>query len=133
MQRPNLYRFIQFILVIVAFATVGCGLSTTSLNDVISDELNLTNSPIEGIAAAGAPLDGIVFLKASGSSMSISTYVNDTGFYHFSDNQIDALEGTPPYILKIEGTVGGGQNTLYSIARTRGRININPISDLGKD
>ena len=130
MQKPNLYRFIQFILTIVAFATLGCGLNTTSLNEVISDESNLTNSPLEGVVAAGAPLSGIVLLKASGSSMTVSTAVNDSGYYYFTDEQIDTLNGTAPYILKIDGTLGQSKNTLYSIARTRGRVNVNPISDL---
>ena len=92
MQKPNLYRFIQFILTIIAFATLGCAdLTPPPLNEVISDESNLSNSPLEGVVAAGAPLGGIVLLKASGSSMSVSTAVNDSGYYYFTDEQIDTL------------------------------------------
>ncbi len=130
MRKPNLYKFTQFIPIFIAFALIGCGLSTTSLDEPMSDALNPANNPLEGIAAAGSPLNGIVFLKASSSAMTISTKVDDSGYYIFSDNEIDAIGGTSPYVLKVEGTLGGEKHILYSIARSRGRVNLNPISDL---
>lgn len=130
MRKHKLHKFTRLIPVFITLSIIGCGLSTTSIDESISGNQDPANNSIEGIASAGAPLNGIIFLKASDSAMSISTTVDDSGYYAFHDNEIDSMGGTPPFILKVDGSFGGKNKTLYSIARNRGRVNLNPISDL---
>lgn len=100
------------------------------MNEPMADEEFQVNS-LFGVASAGAALDGLVTLRATSSSgTEISTSVNNEGYYEFSDSALNQLGGVAPYVLKINGTVGGRNLTLYSIGRNRGRLNINPITDL---
>lgn len=83
------------------------------------------NSPtaVSGVAATGAPIAGIIYLKdAAGRELSTAT---TNGSYSFN---VAAL--SPPFMLKAEWTLNSTTYTLFSCASGAGTANINPLSNL---
>ena len=81
---------------------------------------------VSGVAAAGAPLVGTVYLKDSSSpAKELSDTIAADGSF-----SIDVTGLTPPFILKAQGTAGGVSYTLCSFAPGPGIANINPYSNL---
>ena len=84
MSKLNNYLFSCTSILIVIISIVGCGLSTTSINQPITDIESEFNS-LFGVASAGAALGGLVTLRATSSNgIEISTTVNADGFFEFS-------------------------------------------------
>jgi hypothetical protein len=81
---------------------------------------------ITGVAAAGAPIAGIVNIKGANGAMA-STTIGVDGTYSFTDADLAAL--TAPYILWAQGSVNGKSLSMYSAGIADGRINITPITD----
>lgn len=83
-------------------------------------------SAVTGVAAAGAPLVGTVYLKDSSSpSKELTTTIAADGSFSF-----DVTNLTKPYLLKAVGTSGGTSYTLYSLVTDAGVANITPLSHL---
>lgn len=81
---------------------------------------------ISGVAAAGSPLSGTVFLKdASVPARERSAPIAADGSY-----ALDLAGLTPPFLLKAVGSSNGSIRTLYSFAPASGVANINPLSHL---
>ena len=84
------------------------------------------SSTVSGVAAAGAPIVGMVYLKDSSSSYKeLSSTINANGSFSFN---VDGLK--PPFILKAQGASEGTNYTLYSFSPAAGIANINPLSHL---
>lgn len=78
---------------------------------------------VEGIAAAGAPLSGTVYLSdASFPAREVTAPINQDGTY-----AIDVTGLQAPFILKAADASG---NTWYSFAKAPGIVNINPLTNL---
>lgn len=85
-----------------------------------------STSTVSGVAAAGAPLVGKVFLKDSSTpAKELSTAINADGSFSFN---VDSL--IPPFILKSEGVAGNANSEFYSLSLGTGIANINPLSHL---
>lgn len=81
---------------------------------------------VSGVAAAGAPLVGTVYLKDSSTpTKELSGTIGANGSFSFN---VDGLK--PPFILKAQGTSGGTNYTLYSFSSGPGITNINPFANL---
>ena len=83
-------------------------------------------STVSGVAAAGAPLVGTVFLKDSATpAKEMSSTIGADGSFSFD---VSALK--PPFLLKAQGTIGSTNYTLYSYSSGPGIGNINPFANL---
>jgi hypothetical protein len=99
-----------------------CGGGSSGGGDTIPPD-NTPAKTLVGVAAAGAPIVGIVNVKGSNGATASSTIGID-GFY---DINVDDL--SEPYILYAEGSVNGKSIRIYSASITDGRINITPVTD----
>lgn len=79
---------------------------------------------VSGVAAAGAPLRGLVWLKDAGGVTRGPTTLDINGTFSF-----DTAGLTPPFYLKALGAVGGESYELYSIT-LQGTGNINPLTNV---
>ncbi|OPY68006.1 MAG: hypothetical protein A4E57_01994 [Syntrophorhabdaceae bacterium PtaU1.Bin034] len=109
--------------VVLAFLLLmGCGGSDTTS----PPETSGTTATISGVAAAGAPLSGTVFLKDSSNPVKeVSQGIAADGSFSF-----DIANLTAPFLLKAVGTSGGQNFTLFSFKSASGTGNINPLSNL---
>jgi len=104
------------LVVVIATGCSGGGGGTTPPQQ--------TPHTLSGIAAAGAPIVGIVNVKGANGATA-SSNIDSTG--HFS---LDVTNLTANYILFAEGRVNGKTIRIYSAAVAEGNINITPITDL---
>ena len=80
---------------------------------------------IQGVAASGAPLSGVVTLKdAAVPSRVITTSSAANGSFSFHTSGL-----TQPFMLSVSWTDSSGTNQLYSFANGSGTANINPFSN----
>jgi hypothetical protein len=85
-----------------------------------------SSQTVAGVAAAGAPLSGTVYLKdSSNPANEISVPIGVDGTFSFNLIRLKA-----PFLLKAIGSVNGNGLVLYSFAATAGVANINPLSHL---
>jgi|GEM_PF-7071593 len=83
-------------------------------------------SKVSGVAAVGATITGDVYLTYSGCSVPLHYHTGSDGKYSFD---VSGLAG--PYMLRVDYTVNGSQQSLFSFAGTQGgTANLNPISNL---
>lgn len=78
---------------------------------------------VSGVAAAGAPIVGIVNVKGANGATASSPIELDGSY------SIDVTDLAAPYILYAEGAVNGKSIAIYSAAIAAGTINITPITD----
>lgn len=78
---------------------------------------------VSGVAAAGAPIVGIVNIKGANGTTASSPIELDGSY------SIDVTDLAVPYILYAEGSVNGKSIAIYSAAIAAGTINITPITD----
>jgi sugar lactone lactonase YvrE len=91
-----------------------------------SGTINPPAQTVSGVAAAGTPLNGTVYLKETASTASErSAAVASDGSFSFDVSGLSA-----PFLLKAVGTANGKSYTLYSFASGTGVANINPLSHL---
>jgi hypothetical protein len=111
-----------FIALTISLFFVGCGGGSGS-----SDSSNsIASQTVTGVAAAGAPLIGTVYLKDSSSPANeLSAPIEADGSFSFN-----VYWFTPPFLLKAVGTVNNNNFELYSFAPEAGIANINPLSHL---
>lgn len=83
-------------------------------------------STVSGVAAAGSPLVGTVYLKDSSTpAKELSDTIDANGSFSFN---VEDLK--PPFILKAQGTIGSTSYTLYSFSSGPGTANVNPFADI---
>jgi uncharacterized membrane protein len=87
---------------------------------------NSAPQTVTGVAAAGSPIVGTIYLKDS----SVPAQERSTQTAADGSFKIDVNGLQEPYLLKAVGTVNGTAMTLYSFATTVGIANINPLSHL---
>lgn len=81
-----------------------------------------SGTTVTGVAAVGAPIDGVVSLKDSlGNTKQTSTNATTGAF------TLDTTSLTPPFILRAQKSNG---DFLYSTSVTNGISNINPLSNV---
>lgn len=84
------------------------------------------SSTVSGVATAGVPLVGTVYLRDSSNPVKgKSGTIAEAGSY-----SIDVTGLTAPFILEAVGTVGSSGYTLHSFSPGAGTANLNPFSDL---
>jgi C-terminal processing protease CtpA/Prc len=102
-----------------------CFLFSCSLEDdekISSSSEENTVSLINGIAASGSPIDGMVTIRGTlGNSVDCAIGTNG----YFSAN-VSAL--TAPFLLDAKGTVNDFEVHYYSYANTDGQVNINQLT-----
>ena len=112
-----------FLMAMSIAMLVGCGGGGGGGGTTTIEETPITHA-LSGVAAAGAPVSGIVHVKgADGKTASIT--INANGVYSINVTGI-----TPPYIVYAEGTVDGTAIKIFSAGVAEGVINITPITDL---
>lgn len=80
---------------------------------------------VTGVAAAGAPISGVVSLKdASIPAIEIRTRTAADGSYSLNVTGLSA-----PFLLKVEWSAQGRTQRMYSFAPTAAVANINPFSN----
>lgn len=114
--RCSRFKTLVGLLAIVVVGLAGCGGSGSSTPPATT---------VSGVAATGAPIVGMAYLKDS-AGVEKSQQINSNGSYSFV---VDGLKA--PFMLKAVWTPAGGtQQTLYSLAVSSGTANINPFSNL---
>lgn len=112
MRNRNLF---YCIVVLIVFLLAGC-----------SNGSGDGSTKLSGVAAAGAPISGTVYLKdSSNPAKELSTPIAADGSFSFDVNGL-----TAPFLLKTVDTSNRNNLTLYSFAATAGIANINPLSNL---
>lgn len=108
------------LIIAVLFLAAGCGGGggTTS---------GSTTPTVSGLALAGAPIIGFVYLKDSAATPATLGPQNIASDGSFT---FDVTGLTPPFFMRAEGTVGGQSYDLYSVATGEGRANINPLTNV---
>lgn len=80
---------------------------------------------VSGVAASGAPIFGFVTLKDQNG------YLSGPAIVHFDGSfSLDVTGFTPPFVLKVKGSLGAESLTLYAVAWEAGTVHINPFSNL---
>jgi len=111
------FKSIIFMVVAIVISSIfyacGGGGSTSS------------TQTISGVAAAGAPIIGYVYLKDStGKTLGPNKILSDGSF------SFDVSGLKSPFYLKAYGVVSGEYYELYSVTTTAGIANINPLTHL---
>ena len=107
----------SFIALPIVLMLFGCGGGSSN---------NISTKSVSGVAAAGAPLSGSVYLKDSSTpATELSTTIAPDGSFSFDISGLKA-----PFLLKAIGTANGNDLTLFSLASASGIANINPLSNL---
>jgi hypothetical protein len=107
-------------VIILALLVAACGSGSTPA------PAPLTKKTVSGVAAAGAPVSGTVYLKDSSTPRKeLSAPIASDGSFSF-----DVTGLTMPCILKSVGSAGGQSAILYSLASGAGTANINPLSSV---
>ena len=118
--KKNILTPLMVCAVMMSFVIAGCG-SSGSQNTPAASKATLS-----GVASLDTTVNGTVSVKDSSvPAQEMTVPINGTGTY-----TVDVSGLKPPFILKAEGTdqAGNGQ-TMYSISKNGGRVNINPLSD----
>lgn len=108
------------LAMIFCLSLVGCGGGGGSNGNPGAGSQPVT---LSGVAAAGAPIAGIVNVKGANGATA-SSPVGSDGTY-----SLDVTDLTAPYILFAEGTVNGKSIKIFSAGVAAGTINITPITD----
>lgn len=108
------------VAMILCLSLVGCGGGGGSNGNPGAGSQPVT---LSGVAAAGAPIAGIVNVKGANGATASSPIGSD-GTY-----SIDVTDLTAPYILFAEGTVNGKSIKIFSAGVAAGTINITPVTD----
>lgn len=104
-------RCSAYLLMILLLLLAGCGGGTDTLS---------------GVAAAGAPIVGTVYLKDSANpAAELSVPITANGSFSFAVGSM-----TPPFLLKAVGSANGNDLILYSLASSPGVAHINPLTNL---
>ena len=114
------YSLLVLAFIILPFTIGGCGRKSGS--DAPSAQTTTVQaSTVQGIAAAGNPISGTVFLcDSTTNTISVKT----TAAGEFS---IDTTGLTAPFIIK---SVDSLNNEMFSYADAPGTVNINPLTTL---
>ncbi|KPA19545.1 Glycoside hydrolase, family 1 [Candidatus Magnetomorum sp. HK-1] len=78
---------------------------------------------LNGLAVAGAPINGKVYVRGSNGNYEHCTIQDDGSFL------VDVSELKPPYILWSEGEVNSEPANYYSMRKDEGYVNVNPATN----
>lgn len=111
---------ILFIAILSAFAIVltGCGGGG-------GGGTTPTTQTLSGVAAAGLPVVGYVYLKDSAAHTLGPNPIESDGKFSFNVTNLIA-----PFYLRAQGSVAGTSYDLYSATTSAGTANINPLTNL---
>jgi len=112
---------ISMISVLMVTLSIGCG------GDSSSGSSTPASINISGVAAAGAPIIGVVYIRDAAGAQK-STFIEADGSY-----TIDVRGMTAPYKLRSVGYVGNQHVSYCSYAESSdegGTVNITPFTDL---
>lgn len=116
-------KFLGILAVVVLLAGCGGGGGGASSLPIPSGVL------VSGVAASGAPIQGIVYAKDQTGKTSIPAVINGNGTY-----TVTVAGLTSPYLLTAIGISGGKPVTLHSMGdtsdTTSGNVNITPLTEL---
>ncbi|TWJ16846.1 hypothetical protein [Geobacter argillaceus] len=113
-------RVIVVFILSLFLTACGGGSGTTS------PTAQTTGSLLEGVAAAGAPLTGTVYITDSSyPTKKTSAPINQDGTF-----SVDVSGLTSPLLVKAVGTASGSAVTLFSFAMAPGSVQVNPLTDL---
>ena len=112
---------ILFIAILSAFALIltGCGGGGDGSGGGDGAQT------VSGVAAAGAPIAGYVYLKDSAAATLGPKEIAIDGSFSF-----DVTGLTAPFYLRAQGSVAGTSYNFYSATTTAGTANINPLTNL---
>ena len=124
------YRMTMALCTAIAALTLAaCGGSASGVAAVTQ---SAGQSPVQaatdlsGVAAAGAPVSGTVYLSdASFPTKTVSAVINRDGTFSFSASALKTLAA--PYLIKA---VDGSGKEWFSFAGGTGTANVNPITTL---
>lgn len=121
MERKIFKRLVYLFITFIPFLFYGCGGGGGSGTPAPSA------STVSGVAAAGAPLVGQVSLKDSAGTLAPGSpkTLGSDGSFSFNVSGM-----TAPYFLQAQGTAGGTEFTMYSVALGAGTANINPMTNI---
>ncbi len=111
---------------ILTLALSGCGGgggSSPPLPQTNNDQQAVTT--VSGVAAAGAPLTGVVYLRDSTGAELGPVAMSATGDFSF-----DVTGLTPPFLIEAEGKAGTSNYRLHSVATAPGTANVNPLTEM---
>jgi hypothetical protein len=123
--KKNLIKSIFGLFLVLAVSA--CGSNKSAGGKGMEFFLLTPQAPVvSGVAAAGIPLSGTVYLKDSADQpRELVLTINADGTFSF-----DVTEMTAPFLLKAVGSANGKDFTLYSLADGNGIANVNPMSNL---
>ncbi len=112
----GMFGLMFFIIAALAGCGGGGGTGTGS---------STSTKTVSGVAAAGAPIIGFVWLKDStGKQKGPNTIASDGSF------SFDVSDMTAPFYLCADGSVGSTNYRFYSATTSAGTANVNPLSSL---
>jgi hypothetical protein len=121
-------RFRVFLSAVLAVAVMATSVILGACSGGGGGAASPPASPtVSGVAAAGAPIIGFAYLKDSATPAVTRGPVTIANNGSFS---FDVAGLTPPFILKVEGSVGGQSVKLISVATGAGTANVNPITNI---
>lgn len=117
---------VKHALVVLALFTLtvnsgGCGHGSKSVATTAQTATEQATT-VQGIAAAGNPISGTVYLSDLTSANTISAKTTAAGEFFFETTGLKA-----PFILKSVDTLN---NEMFSYIDTPGTVNINPLTTL---
>ena len=116
--KKRFFTIIMASVAVMSFVLNGCGGGSGSTSPASSHT-------VQGVAASGTPVAGVVTLKdAAASPHALTTTSAADGSFSFNTDGL-----TQPYILSVAWTDASGLNQLYSFAAGPGITNINPFSN----
>ncbi len=121
MKKTKEYLNIFSIILVIGMLLILGGCGSGGGGDVGNDEVIIQT--LQGVAAAGAPIVGIVNVKGANGLTASSLIELDGSF------SVNTAGLTSPYILFAKGTVGDESMEMYSATVSTGVVNITPITD----
>ncbi|PLX65954.1 MAG: hypothetical protein C0603_13345 [Denitrovibrio sp.] len=121
-----LLRFVLVSMFLSLIACGGAGSGTTTPDATVPEDSTIL-SKVSGVAAAGAPVIGFVYLTdANGDSPTINPVTTeDDGSF-----EVDVTGLEAPFILRVVGSVGDTRYDLLSINYDSEIANLNPLTNI---
>ncbi|MFQ5900821.1 MAG: hypothetical protein ACE5IH_04625, partial [Thermodesulfobacteriota bacterium] len=126
MKKRSVCWFNAFLALILVIALTGCGGGGGGGDEGTSGPGPTGGTKtVSGVAAAGAPIIGYVYLKDYTGTILGPNEINVDGSFSF-----DVTGLTAPFYLRADGAVGSNGYDLYSVATGEGTANINPLTSI---
>lgn len=124
----RIHPVFSLLLAVTALILGGCGGGDSPSPAVPGYSVQGSSFPVSptvsGVAAAGEPLRGAVYLRDSAGSAERTADIGSDGYFAFDVNGLK-----PPFLLRAEWRDESGAHQLYSLAAGPGTANVNPLSN----